>query len=175
MRQILHLKVKIFLRLFKEMPVYGHIILAAMASLLLLAVYRTSDIAPYNYIICGAYFLILAMIKMDGTILSRSSVSYLDSEQYFYPYINGRDYLKMFSAKNPGFDYESLCKLFNVPIDNFVDTYSDGMKKKLAIVATLALGKDVIMMDEPFNGLDLESVFLLQSALKRVTSKGKTV
>ena len=89
-------------------------------------------------------------IKMDGTILGRSSVSYLDSGQYFYPYISGRDYLKMFSARNPGFEYESLCRLFNVPIDNFVDTYSDGMKKKLAIVATLALKKVVIMMDEPF-------------------------
>lgn len=114
-------------------------------------------------------------IKMDGTILGRSSVSYLDSGQYFYPYISGRDYLKMFSARNPSFEYESLCRLFNVPIDNFVDTYSDGMKKKLAIVATLALKKDVIMMDEPFNGLDLESVFLLQLALKSIASKGNTV
>ena len=63
MRQILHLKAKIILRVFKEMPVYGHIILTAIACLLLWAVYKTSDTAPYNYVISGVYFLILAMIN----------------------------------------------------------------------------------------------------------------
>lgn len=114
-------------------------------------------------------------IELDGDILSRMSVSYLDAEQYYYPYITGRDYLKLFTTKNPCFDYETISGLFNIPIDNFVDGYSAGMKKKLAIVATLALGKEIIIMDEPFNGLDLQSVYLLQLVLKRVASKGKTV
>lgn len=114
-------------------------------------------------------------IKINGSVLSRLSVAYLESEQFFYPNISGRDYLNLFKEKNSSFDYESICKMFNVPIDNFVDTYSSGMKKKLAIIAILSLDKDIILMDEPFNGLDLESVYILQMALKKVASAGKII
>ena len=114
-------------------------------------------------------------IQMNESVLSRSSVAYLESEQFFYPNISGRDYLNLFISKNPSFDYESICKMFNVPIDNFVDAYSSGMKKKLAIIAILSLDKDIILMDEPFNGLDLESVYILQMALKKVASAGKII
>ena len=114
-------------------------------------------------------------IKMNERVLSRLSVAYLESEQFFYPNISGRDYLNLFKSKNSSFDYESICKMFNVPIDNFVDTYSSGMKKKLAIIAILSLDKDIILMDEPFNGLDLESVYILQMALKKVASAGKII
>lgn len=114
-------------------------------------------------------------IKMSGDVLSRRSVSYLEYDQFFYPYISGRDYIGLFKSRNPSFDYGLMCEMFNVPIDNYIDTYSSGMKRKLAVIVTLSLNKDVVLMDEPFNGLDLESVYVLQLALKKVAASGKIV
>lgn len=114
-------------------------------------------------------------IGFHGEILCRKKIAYLDAEPFFYSNITGRDYLGIFQANNSGFDYEGLCALFNVPIDKYIDSYSTGMKKKLAIIGVLSMEKEIILLDEPFNGLDLESVAALQMALKKLAAKGKTI
>ncbi|MBQ0053304.1 MAG: ABC transporter ATP-binding protein [Bacteroidales bacterium] len=114
-------------------------------------------------------------IRLNGKVVSRSSVAYLESDQFFYPNISGRDFLNLFKSRNASFDYNHACSIFNVPIDKAVDSYSTGMKKKLAIIVTLSLNKELVLLDEPFNGLDLESVYILQMALKKLASKGKTI
>lgn len=114
-------------------------------------------------------------ISFCGGQLNRTSVSYLDMDLFFYPFITGRDYLKLFQARNAGFDYATLCEAFNVPIDSYIDTYSSGMKKKIAIIGILSMDKDLVLLDEPFNGLDMESVAVLQLALKKIAAKGKTI
>jgi ABC-2 type transport system ATP-binding protein len=56
-----------------------------------------------------------------------------------------------------------------------IDSYSTGMKKKLALLGILALDKEVIILDEPFNGLDVESVSVLQIILQKLVKKNKTI
>ena len=114
-------------------------------------------------------------IQYEGRTLSRADIAYLESESFFYPRITGRDYLDLFREKNGRFAMEALCAVFNVPLDQFVDTYSTGMKKKLALIGVLAQDKEILLLDEPFNGLDLESVSALQLALRKLSAAGKLV
>lgn len=54
-------------------------------------------------------------------------------------------------------------------------TYSLGMKQRLAIAATLIGDPDVVIFDEPTNGLDPEGIAEVRDTLKKVASQGKTV
>jgi ABC-2 type transport system ATP-binding protein len=49
------------------------------------------------------------------------------------------------------------------------------MKKKLALLAILKKEKQLIILDEPYNGLDIETSRIIRSILLRLKSKGKTI
>ncbi len=59
--------------------------------------------------------------------------------------------------------------------DDKVKTYSLGMKQKLAIILACLKGNKVIILDEPFNGLDIKSVKVVIDILLEEKSKGKTI
>ncbi len=54
-------------------------------------------------------------------------------------------------------------------------TYSLGMKQRLAIAATLIGDPDVVIFDEPTNGLDPEGIAEVRKTLKDIANQGKTV
>ncbi len=56
-----------------------------------------------------------------------------------------------------------------------IENYSTGMKKKLAILAIIKTNKPFLLLDEPFNGLDLESSRIFTAVLKRLREDGKTI
>jgi len=112
-------------------------------------------------------------ITLNGVSVSKKNTSYLPTEVFYYSLISGREYLSLF--KNDGFDIEEWNQLFSLPLDELVDGYSTGMKKKLSILAMLKEDKPLIILDEPFNGLDLEACHVLQSILLKLKSKGKTI
>lgn len=117
----------------------------------------------------------------EGTItyltnpLQRKSIAYLEAESYFYPYTTGREYLQLFPSGQTTFNMESWSQLFSLPLDDITENYSTGMRKKLALLAILKLDKPILILDEPFNGLDLESVHLLTMILTQLREKGKTI
>jgi ABC-2 type transport system ATP-binding protein len=49
------------------------------------------------------------------------------------------------------------------------------MKKKLAFIGIIALDRPILILDEPFNGVDFESSEVLYEILKRLRKKGKTI
>jgi ABC-2 type transport system ATP-binding protein len=107
--------------------------------------------------------------------LRRRDISYLEATNYFYPYMTGREYLQLFPAGKAGFDIENWLQLFSLPPNETTETYSSGMRKKLALLAALKPDKPLLILDEPFNGLDLESVHLLSMILARLRGRGKTI
>lgn len=99
--------------------------------------------------------------------LIRNQVSYLETEPYFYHGITGREYLSLFSSKgNNSFDTNEWADIFSLNLDTLIDGYSTGMKKKLGLLAVLIMDRNVVLLDEPFNGLDLESVRVLSTLLQ---------
>lgn len=111
-------------------------------------------------------------ILWNGSQIKRHDISYLETENYFYPYINGNEYLKYFGKAD---EFQILAERFSLPLKKFVHEYSHGMKKKLALTAVLLLDKPLIILDEPFNGVDFESVHLMYDIISELKQKGKTV
>ena len=112
---------------------------------------------------------------LNNKRLERSDIAYLEASNFFYSNITGRDYLKLFHRKNRSFNIELWSSIFNLPLDKFIETYSTGMKKKLALLGILSMDKQIIILDEPFNGLDIESVMALQIICKKLIEQKKTI
>ena len=104
--------------------------------------------------------------------LKRDDVSYIETQNYFYPFITGKEYLNYFGEQK---EIEEYGELFKLPFKSYVNNYSTGMKKKLALLSMLLLDKPIIILDEPFNGLDFESVHLLYDIIKKMKDKGKII
>lgn len=112
-------------------------------------------------------------ILWNGEKLTKKSIAFLPAENYFYPHITGREYLNIF--KNKSFDIENWNKLFILPLDKLTESYSTGMKKKLALFAVLKKDKPVMLLDEPFISLDIETERIVRSVLLKLKDKGKTI
>ncbi|MEP2025962.1 MAG: ATP-binding cassette domain-containing protein [Reichenbachiella sp.] len=111
--------------------------------------------------------------KFQTEALTKKQIAYLPTENYFYPNITGREYLELFPNKI--FNISDWNEIFQLPLDQVIDDYSTGMKKKLAIFGVLKLDKPFLILDEPFNGLDLESGRVLHSILLTLRKKNKTI
>jgi len=106
--------------------------------------------------------------------LLRENISYLETENYFYPYITGREYLSYF-AKDKLPKTIELAEKFQLPLEKYVQYYSSGMKKKLALIGMLMLDKPINILDEPFNGVDFEGVHLLYDIIRELKQSNKIV
>ena len=119
-------------------------------------------------VLAGQYKSKSGKITWNGNTLSRGKISFLPTDPYFYPYMNGNEYLAIVIIdKNKLDQAKRMSKSMNLNPDQIVDTYSTGMKKKLAFIANYIQKRPVSIYDEPFNGVDLESNELLCSFLKK--------
>ncbi|MDR1372861.1 MAG: ATP-binding cassette domain-containing protein [Dysgonamonadaceae bacterium] len=104
--------------------------------------------------------------------LTKKDTSFLPSENFFYFNITGNEYLSLFV--NPTFDTMQWNKLFNLPLNGIIDNYSTGMKKKLALLGIIKQDKSIILLDEPFSGLDIEMCRILRLIILKLKANGKT-
>lgn len=112
-------------------------------------------------------------IMYGDNVLNKKDIAYLVTENYFYPNITGNEYLRLFN--NVNFETEKWNKVFKLPLEELIENYSTGMKKKLAILGALKQDKPIVIMDEPFNGLDIETVRVLREILLKLKESGKTL
>lgn len=56
-----------------------------------------------------------------------------------------------------------------------VKNYSLGMKQKLAIAQAIMEDQEILLLDEPFNGLDVDSVENIRNLLRNLNKEGKTI
>ena len=104
----------------------------------------------------------------------RQHTGLLPYEPYFYPRLTGREYLE-FSLRargRPLVDLAGWNELLELPLDQYAEAYSAGMKKKLALLALLVQDFRYLILDEPFNGLDLGTNLLVQEILRRLRARG---
>jgi ABC-2 type transport system ATP-binding protein len=106
-------------------------------------------------------------IQMKGIPLKRTDISFLETENFFYSNITGREYLGLFKSPPDVAGIDEWNRIFMLPLDQLIGSYSSGMKRKLALAGVLRQEKPVVILDEPFNGLDLESSRLLSMIIGR--------
>lgn len=114
-------------------------------------------------------------ITFNNVPLTKRQIGYLETSNFFYSRITGCEYLEIFRLANPAFSIEKWNELFELPLNDLIETYSTGMKKKLAFMGVLCLDKPVMMLDEPFNGVDLKSNQKLKNIIKILSGRGKTI
>ena len=114
-------------------------------------------------------------ILNDEAHINFNSIAYLETNNFFYSNITGQEYLNIFQSSNKEFQLEVLQKHFQLPLHDLIETYSTGMKKKLALLGVLKQYKQIYLFDEPFNGLDLESNKIVEWIITGLYNKGKTI
>ena len=112
-------------------------------------------------------------ILYDNQPLTKKDLAYLPAENFFYSNITGREYLALFH--NTDFDINQWDQLFTLPLDQIIDEYSSGMKKKLALLGVIKQNKPILLLDEPFNGLDIEMCHIVRLILLRLKDAGNTI
>jgi len=110
-------------------------------------------------------------------------VGFLPDEPVFYSYLSGREILEL-SAAMHGLNAKSAMEritplIFRLrladDIDNYAEDYSRGMKKKLGLLLSLLHEPKLLILDEPTNGLDVESTHLFYDLMVEESDRGATV
>ena len=110
-------------------------------------------------------------------------VGFLPDEPVFYSYMSGRETLEL-SAAMHGLDVaETIDRIYPLmsrlriagDIDNYAEDFSRGMKKKLGLLLSMLHEPKLLILDEPTNGLDVESTHLFYDLMVEESHRGTTV
>ncbi|MGL4632428.1 MAG: ATP-binding cassette domain-containing protein [Leadbetterella sp.] len=119
--------------------------------------------------------------KYEGSISSdiqplKDNIGYLQTEPYYFSKITGSEYIQLLSnARNLPIQNIRDKNIFDLPLNQYASTYSTGMKKKLALTAILFQENKCFILDEPFNGVDIQSNIIILDILKELKKLGKTI
>jgi len=129
-------------------------------------------------------FRLLGTDSRDGLDSVLSRVGALVEGPAFYPFLSGRQNLARCDAADPTADLETA----SIRIDRALDqvgllaaadkryrAYSLGMKQRLGIAAGLLRPRDLMVLDEPTNGLDPQGTREIRSLVKQIAADGTTV
>lgn len=128
-------------------------------------------------------------LKVDGRdafedrVEVKRLVGFLPDEPVFYSYLSGREILEL-SASLHGLDVEETMKRLDPliarlelaeAIGTFAEDYSRGMKKKLGLLLAMLHQPRLLVLDEPTNGLDVESTHLFYDLMHEEAARGTTI
>ena len=128
-------------------------------------------------------------ILFDGDRIQRDPVSYkqrmgyVPEEPHLYAHLSGLEYLVMVGQlrnlppKPTAECIDGLLRLFALHGDRHapISAYSKGMRQKVLLAAALMHNPDLILLDEPFSGLDVASALVLRSLIQELAARGKVV
>ena len=117
------------------------------------------------------------------TIEAKKNIAYIPDNPSLYDFMTGIEYLNFVSdiygvsKENRKDRINHYALLFEIK-DNLgqeISSYSHGMKQKLAIISALIHSPKLIVLDEPFVGLDPSSTHQLKNIMKDLTKLGTSI
>jgi ABC-2 type transport system ATP-binding protein len=113
----------------------------------------------------------------------KQRLGYVPEEPHLYGHLSGLEYLTMagqlrdLPAKATAERIHGLLHLLSLYDDRHVaiSSYSKGMRQKVLLSAALLHNPDVLLLDEPFSGLDVSTSLVLRSLIQELAARGKVV
>jgi ABC-2 type transport system ATP-binding protein len=121
-------------------------------------------------------------IRQD-LIAWKRRMGYVPEEPHLYTHLSGLEYLVMV-AQLRGLDsaassakIDALLRLFSLHGDRYagISAYSKGMRQKILLAAALLHNPDLLVLDEPFSGLDVSTIMVMRSLIQELAARGKVV
>jgi ABC-2 type transport system ATP-binding protein len=114
-------------------------------------------------------------INYNNGIL-KNVMGFLPTDLFFFSKITGKEYLQLLcNARKIKIENIDEQNIFDLPLNEYAETYSTGMKKKLAITGILLQQNKVFILDEPFNGVDIQSNLLIKELILKLKSLNKII
>ena len=131
----------------------------------------------------------------DGTVLLdgrevaadltryKAQVGYVPEEPHLYTYLTGEEYLRLVGRLRGLADsvldgkIERFMRLLEVTDDRYLTLsgYSKGMRQKILIAAAVLHNPRIVILDEPFSGLDVTAARVLKSFVRSLAECGRIV
>lgn len=128
-------------------------------------------------------------ILFDGQSVRRDLLAhkrrtgYVPEEPHLYAHLSGLEYLTMVGqlralpAQRTAERIDGLLHLLSLHPDRHVpiSSYSKGMRQKILLAGALLHDPDLLLLDEPFSGLDVSSTLILRRLVEELASRGKVI
>lgn len=121
-------------------------------------------------------------IKKD-MVAYKNKIGYVPEEPDIYPHLSAYDYLQMVGRlrqipeKSLKQKIERFMDLFNLSLEmeSPISSYSKGMVQKVLLAAALLHDPDILLLDEPLSGLDVETSLIIKGLVKQLSKEGKVI
>jgi ABC-2 type transport system ATP-binding protein len=139
--------------------------------------------------ITGLIEMTLGDIFFEGKLIHEDLIGfkrrmgYVPEEPYLYTHLSGAEYLTMVAQlrdlppRESAERIDGMLRLLSLHDDRHasISGYSKGMRQKVLLIAALVHNPDLILLDEPFSGLDVGSSMVLRSLIQELAARGKVV
>lgn len=113
----------------------------------------------------------------------KREMAYVPDNPDLYENMTGLDFINFIcdiydvSLEERKINIEKYSKMFEMDgkLGSDISSFSHGMKQKVALIAALSHNPDVLIMDEPFVGLDPKAVFDMKEVMHKMAKEGKTI
>ncbi len=121
--------------------------------------------------------------SFTDSVKVKEHVGYLPDEPVFHDFLRGRELIR-FCGEMRGMPAALIAERARTLSDRlqitealgeFAENYSRGMKKKLGLICAMLHEPDLLILDEPTNGLDPHSTKVLHELMRETVAAGRTV
>jgi len=113
----------------------------------------------------------------------KQSLGYVPEQPDLYGFLTGWEYLELVATlrglPRRSFRDKAAAMLHGFTLygsrDGLISSYSKGMRQRIVLISALMHDPELLVLDEPFSGLDITSALVLRRVIARLAEKGKAV
>lgn len=113
----------------------------------------------------------------------KRSLGYVPEQPDLYGFLTGWEYLDLVATLR-GLDRRCFAEKASAMLEGFtlyaardapIHSYSKGMRQRVVLIAAMMHDPDLLVLDEPFSGLDVSSALVLRHVIQRLAAEGKAL